>query len=101
MKRRNGIATSFAGLPQRSARVLMPFVTGILIEGRPVASLRDFVRDTSHARTAEALVLERLREGLHRLCGLWGLTPNARPLPIKAWRDEAAAPADERAPPIE
>ena len=80
---------------------LMPFVTGLVIEGRPVASLRSLVHDTSHARTAEALALERLREGLHRLCSLWGMTPNARPLPIKAWRDEAAGPADGRAPSID
>ena len=72
---------------------LMPFVTGLVIEGRSVASLRDLVRDTSHARTAEALALERLREGLHRLCSLWDMRPNARPLPIKAWRDEAEASA--------
>ena len=52
---------------------LMPFVTGLVIEGRSIASLRDLVRDTSHARTAEALALERLREGLHRLCSLWGM----------------------------
>ena len=32
---------------------LMPFVTGLVLEGRSVASLRDLVRDTSHARTAE------------------------------------------------
>ena len=80
---------------------LLPFVTGIVIEGRPVASLRDLVRDTSHARTAEALVLERLRESLHRLCSFWGMTPNARPLPIKAWRNEAADPADGGAPSID
>ncbi len=67
---------------------LMPFVTGLVIEGRPVASLRDLVRDTSHARTAEALALERLREGLHRLCSLWGMKADARPLPIEAWRDD-------------
>ncbi len=70
---------------------LMPFVTGLVIEGRSVASLRELVRDTSHARTAEALALERLREGLHRLCSLWGMTPSARPLPIKAWREEVGA----------
>ena len=78
---------------------LMPFVTGLVIDGRPVASLRDLVRDTSHARTAEALALERLREGLHRLCGLWSMTPSARPVPIKAWRDEAAGRADGRTGP--
>ena len=68
---------------------LMPFVSGLVIEGRSVASLRDLVRDTSHARTAEALALERIREGLYRLCALWNMRPEARPLPIKAWRDGA------------
>ena len=66
---------------------LLPFVTGLVIDGRCVANLRHLVRDTGHARTAEALALERLREGLHRLCSLWGMDPKARPLPIKAWRD--------------
>ena len=70
---------------------LMPFVTGLVIEGRPVASLRDLVHDTSHARTAEALALERLREGLHRLCSLWRMTPNVRPLPIRNSREAGTA----------
>ncbi len=68
---------------------LMPFVIGLVIEGRSVASLRGLVHDTSHARTAEALALDRLREGLHRLCRLWRMQPETRPLPIKAWREEA------------
>ena len=69
---------------------LMPFMMGLVIEGRPVASLRDLVHDTSHARTADALALERLREGLHRLCNHWGMQKHARPLPMTAWRDGAA-----------
>ena len=76
---------------------LMPFVAGLVIEGRPVASLRDLVHDTCHARTADALALERLREGLYRLCSHWGMQKQARPLPIKAWRVEAAASGDSSA----
>lgn len=69
---------------------LMPYVAGVVIEGRPVASLRGLVGDSAHARTAEALALERLREGLHRLCDLWRMRPDARPLPIAGWRAAAA-----------
>ena len=65
---------------------LMPYVEGVVIAGRPVASLRGLVGDSAHARTADALALERLREGLHRLCELWRMRPDARPLPIARWR---------------
>ena len=71
---------------------LMPYVAGVVIEARPVAALRTLVGDTAHPRTAEALALERLREGLHRLCDLWRMRPSARPLPIASWREEGEAP---------
>lgn len=65
---------------------LQPYVTGIVIDGRTVAELRPLVRDTAHARTAEALVIERLREGLHRLCALWELDRTGRPRPgLRSW----------------
>ncbi len=71
---------------------LMPYVTGVVIEGRPVAALRGIVGDSRHPRTADALALDRLREGLHRLCELWRMRPEARPLPIAGWRAESGAP---------
>ena len=54
---------------------LWPYVNGVVIDAQPLAALRVLVTDTGHARTAEALALERLREGLHRLCDLWRLKP--------------------------
>ena len=76
---------------------LMPYVEGVVLAGRPVASLRGLVGDSGHARTADALALERLREGLHRLCALWRMSPEARPLPIASWRadGDAAVPDGE------
>ena len=71
---------------------LMPYVAAVVLEGRPVASLRGLVADSGHARTAEALALERLREGLHRLCALWRMAPEARPLPIAGWQAAAEDP---------
>jgi hypothetical protein len=65
---------------------LMPYVAGIVIEGRPVSVVSALVTDSRHPRTAEALALDRLREGLHRLCDLWRMRPEARPLPIAGWR---------------
>lgn len=67
---------------------LMPYVAAVVLEGRPVASLRGLVAESAHARTAEALALERLREGLHRLCALWRMDSEARPLPLAGWRAE-------------
>ena len=64
---------------------LMPFVTAVVVDARPIAALRSAVTDTAHARTADALSLERLREGLHRLCELWSMHPNTRPRRIVAW----------------
>lgn len=68
---------------------LMPYVTGIVIDARPAAELRALVSDTGHARTAEALVIERLREALHRLCDHWGMKPDGRPRRIGVWREDA------------
>ncbi len=67
---------------------LMPYVTGLVLDGRTVADLRPLVTDTGHARTAEALVVERLREGLHRLVELWRMRAPARARRIGAWRDQ-------------
>ncbi len=58
---------------------LLPFLNGVVIEGRPAAALLALVTDTRHARTAEAIVIERLREALHRLADHWTVRPNLRP----------------------
>ena len=68
---------------------LMPYVTGLVIDARTIAELRCFVSDTGHARTADALVIERLREGLHRLCDFWRMKPDDRPRRIGSWREGA------------
>lgn len=65
---------------------LWPYLSGAVIDARPLSDLRTLVGDTGHARTAEALALERLREALHRLCELWGIKPDTRPRRIGAWR---------------
>ena len=69
---------------------LWPYLSGIAIDARPMAELRGLVTDTGHARTADALVLERLREALHRLCDLWQPKRAERPRRIGAWRDTDA-----------
>ena len=66
---------------------LWPYINGTVLAAQPLAELRMLVTDTAHARTAEALALDRLREGLHRLCDLWGMRPDTRPRRIGAWRD--------------
>ena len=68
---------------------LMPYVAGVVIEGRPVSALRGLVGDSRHPRTADALALDRLREGLHRLCDLWRMRAESRPLPIAGWRADS------------
>ncbi len=68
---------------------LMPYLDGIVVESRPVAILRDLVADTGHARTAEALALERVREALHRLCAHWRMRPAEATRRIAAWREPA------------
>ncbi len=66
---------------------LLPFLTGLVIDGRTVAELRPLVTDTGHARTADALVIERLREALHSLCEHWGMNRTGRPQPkLRAWQ---------------
>ncbi len=57
---------------------LLPFLTGIVIAAQPATALCHLVSDTAHARTAEALVVERLREALHRLVQHWGMASGAR-----------------------
>ena len=52
---------------------LLPILTGIVIEARPAAALVHLIQDTGHLRTAETLVVERLRECLHRLGEHWGM----------------------------
>jgi hypothetical protein len=69
---------------------LLPYLTGIVVEGRTAADLGRRVSDTAHARTAEALAIERLREGLHRLCDHWGMRA-AKPVGrVRQWRDGRA-----------
>lgn len=70
---------------------LMPYVHGLVIDARTVAELRPLVTDTGHARTADALVIERLREGLHRLSEHWGLDRTGRPRQgLRAWQAPGA-----------
>ena len=66
---------------------LLPYLDGMVIEGRTAASLRSLVTDTGHERTAETLVVERLREALDRLCDLWGMQPVVTARPITGWRE--------------
>lgn len=86
---------SYRGAAAAIGPRLLPYVTAVVIEARPVASLRALVGDTGHARTAEALALERLREGLHRLSEAWGMRTNARSLPLRAWRADPEASIGE------
>ena len=69
---------------------LMPYLSGLVVEARTVAEMRVLVTDTGHPRTADALVIERLREGLHRLCTFWRMTPDTRPRRSAAWHDDTA-----------
>jgi hypothetical protein len=69
---------------------LLPYLSGLVIEGKTVAALRGLVSETGHERTAEALVIERLREALDRLCAHWGMQAKAGRQPISGWRDEAS-----------
>jgi hypothetical protein len=73
---------------------LLPYLMGVVVDGRPVADLRALVTDTAHARTAEALALERLREALHRLCALWRLRGGRSGVE----RTSAAGPAGRTGP---
>lgn len=58
---------------------LLPYLEGIVIEARPARDLCHLVTDTGHDRTAEALVIERLREALHRLIDHWAKPGGSRP----------------------
>ena len=72
---------------------LLPYLLGVVIDAHTVAELRPLVADTAHARTADALVIERLREALHRLCDHWGMNRQAGTrAPLRGWR--AAADQD-------
>ena len=53
---------------------LLGNLQGSVVEGKTLAALAPGITDTRHARTAEAIVLERLREALHRLCDHWGMS---------------------------
>ena len=70
---------------------LFPYVEAIVVAAQPVGALRGLVGDTAHARTADALVLERLREGLHRLADLWSMQRNHHQVPIRTWREPPPA----------
>lgn len=54
---------------------LLPYLAGVVIDGHPAGALCHLVSDTAHPRTAEALVVERLREALYRLAEHWGMEP--------------------------
>lgn len=71
---------------------LFPYVEAIVVAAQPIGALRRLVGDTAHARTADALALERLREGLHRLADLWSMRRDRHPVPIKSWRDPPPIP---------
>ena len=70
---------------------LFPYVEGIVVSAQPIGALRGLVGDTAHARTADALVLERLREGLHRLADLWSMHRRHHPVPVRTWREPPPA----------
>lgn len=57
---------------------LLPYLKGIVIDTLPARDLCHLIADTGHDRTAEALVVERLREALHRLVDHWN-KPGGRP----------------------
>lgn len=89
---------AFRGAIDAIGSRLAPYVIGVVIDARTVAELRSLVTDTGHARTADALVIERLREALHRLCELWRMKGNVRPRSIRTWRDDGGSgtrPDDE------
>ncbi len=88
LRHRDAVRAAMAAVGGR----LWPYLNGMVLAARPLAELRTLVSDTGHARTAEALALERLREALHRLCDLWSMRPNARPLRIGGWRDTGPEP---------
>ncbi len=75
---------------------LMPFVTGVVVDGNAVAALARLVADTGHARTAEALALERLREGLHRLVDLWSMRARSNPSTIGSRQRDGYGEAGDR-----
>jgi hypothetical protein len=91
LRHREAVRQAHAAIGPR----LLPYLTGLVIDGRPVAALRPLVSDTGHARTADALVLERLREGLHRLCELWKLRPVIRQGRIGSWHAVAEDGVDQ------
>ena len=83
LKHRDALRAAQAAIGPR----LLPYLVGLVIDARTVAELRPLVTDTGHARTADALVIERLREGLHRLCEHWGMDRDVRPRPrLRAWQ---------------
>ena len=83
LRHRQAYRDALAGIGGR----LSPYVTGIVVDARTVADLRPLVSDTGHARTADALVVERLREGLHRLCDLWRMQADSRPRRMRTWHE--------------
>jgi hypothetical protein len=87
LKHRDALRAAQAAVGPR----LLPYLLGLVIDAHTVADLRPLVADTGHARTADALVIERLREALHRLCDHWGMkgTGGSRPA-MRSWQ---AAPS--------
>ena len=79
-------------------RRLFPYLEAVVVRAVPISALRGLVGDTAHARTADALVLERLREGLHRLTDLWSMHQHGRSLPVRSWHHEPASDPKPPAP---
>ncbi len=67
LRHRQAYARAAAAVGSR----LLPYLQGIVIDAVPARDLCHLVADTGHDRTAEALVVERLREALHRLVDHW------------------------------
>jgi hypothetical protein len=63
-----------------------PFFLGVVMHEQSAAELRHMVRETKDRNAADALVLDRLREALHRLADLYQMKPNDRAR-MRHWRD--------------
>jgi hypothetical protein len=73
---------------------LMPILMGVVVEARQAATLAHLIGESDHARTAETLVIERLRESLHRLGDHWEMADD----PVPRGRYRAASPKLSPAP---
>lgn len=57
---------------------------GVVLHEKSAAQLRHLVAETKDRNAADALVLDRLREGLHRCSALWKMQPNDR-ASMRSW----------------